>query len=190
MPFTATDLPGLTIFEPKVWGDYRGYFYESYNENTFKEAGIDATFVQDNEAKSSFGVLRGLHYQIPPFDMAKLVRVVEGEVLDVVVDIREDSPTYGQSFSIVLSAENKKQLFVPRGFAHGYVCLSETVIFCYKCDNFYSRVHEGGIIYNDPKLNIDWKLPHADLVISEKDHQLPLFNQHRKFGNTFAEFTV
>jgi len=184
MPFTATGLPGLTVFEPKVWGDYRGYFYESYNENTFKEGGIEATFVQDNEAKSSFGVLRGLHYQIPPFDMAKLVRVVEGEVLDVVVDIREDSPTYGQSFSIVLSAENKKQLFVPRGFAHGYVCLSETVIFCYKCDNFYSRIHEGGIIYNDPKLNIDWKVPHADLVISEKDHRLPLFNQHRKFLST------
>jgi dTDP-4-dehydrorhamnose 3,5-epimerase len=181
MPFTATNIEGLMVFEPKVWGDYRGYFFESYNENTFKAAGIDVTFVQDNEAKSSAGVLRGLHYQIGPLAMAKLVRVVEGEVLDVVVDIREDSATYGESFSILLSAENKKQLFVPRGFAHGYVCLSETVIFCYKCDNFYSRIHEGGIIYNDPSLNIDWKLPAQALVISEKDHQLPLFGQHRKY---------
>ena len=181
MPFTETSIPGLIVFEPKVWGDYRGYFFESYNQLTFQEAGIHVTFVQDNEAKSSYGVLRGLHYQIEPYAMAKLVRVIEGEVLDVVVDIREGSPTFGESFSIHLSAENKKQLFVPKGFAHGYVCLSETVIFSYKVDNFYSRVHEGGIIYNDPKLNIDWQINHEDMIISEKDHQLPLFNQHRKF---------
>jgi len=127
MPFIDTPIEGLKIFEPRVWGDERGYFYESYNENTFKEAGIDANFVQDNQARSVFGVLRGLHYQIPPFAQAKLVRVIEGEVLDVVVDIREGSATYGQTFSVLLSAENKKQLFVPRGFAHGYVVFLKTL---------------------------------------------------------------
>jgi dTDP-4-dehydrorhamnose 3,5-epimerase len=181
MPFIATPIKGLMIFEPTVWGDDRGYFYESYNENTFKEAGIDTQFVQDNQAKSVFGVLRGLHYQVPPFAQAKLVRVIEGEVLDVVVDIRENSATYGQTFSVILSAENKKQLFVPRGFAHGYVVLSETAEFFYKCDNFYSKAHEGSILYKDPILKIDWKIDLEKAILSEKDKINSLFGEHRKF---------
>ena len=181
MPFTKTDFPGLQIFEPKVWGDDRGYFYESFNANTFREAGILNDFVQDNQAKSSYGVLRGLHYQIGDMAQAKLVRVVEGEVLDVVVDIRPDSPMYGKSFSIRLSAENHKQLFVPRGFAHGYAVLSKTAIFCYKCDNFYSREHEGGVLYNDPSLKIDWQMDLKDALLSEKDVVQPLFGAHLPF---------
>ena len=181
MPFTKTDFPGLTIFEPKVWGDSRGYFYESFNANTFREAGILNDFVQDNQAKSSYGVLRGLHYQVGELAQAKLVRVVEGEVLDVVVDIRPDSPMYGKSFSIHLSAENHKQLFVPRGFAHGYAVLSESAIFCYKCDNFYSREHEGGIRFNDPQLEIDWQMDLKDAILSEKDLVQPFFGEHRAF---------
>ncbi len=180
MPFIDTPIQGLKIFEPRVWGDDRGYFYESYNENTFIEAGIDAKFVQDNQARSVFGVLRGLHYQVPPFAQAKLVRVIEGEVLDVVVDIREGSPTYGETFSIVLSAENKKQLFVPRGFAHGYVVLSDTAEFFYKCDNFYSKESEGSILYNDPTLKIDWKIDLEKAILSEKDTVNTPFGEHRK----------
>lgn len=180
MPFIDTEIEGLKVFEPKVWGDERGYFYESYNYNTFKAAGIDAQFVQDNQARSVFGVLRGLHYQVPPFAQAKLVRVIEGEVLDVVVDIREDSPTYGKTFSVLLSAENKKQLFVPRGFAHGYVVLSETAEFFYKCDNFYSKESEGSILYKDPTLNIDWKIDLDKAILSEKDNYNSLFGEHRK----------
>ncbi len=178
MPFHSTPLPGLFVFEPRVFEDDRGYFFESYNSNTFKDRGVSADFVQDNEAKSTYGVLRGLHYQTPPFAQAKLVRVVEGEVLDVVVDIREDSHTYGQWYSIRLSAENKKQLFVPRGFAHGYVVLSSTAIFCYKCDNFYSKPHEGGVLYNDPNLNIDWEIDLSQAILSEKDKKQPVFGQH------------
>jgi dTDP-4-dehydrorhamnose 3,5-epimerase len=139
MPFTDTHLPGVKIFEPRVFEDERGYFFEAFNQNTFSEAGMPNTFVQDNQARSVYGVLRGLHYQVPPFAQAKLVRVIEGKVLDVIVDLREDSPTYGQSLSVVLSAENKKQLFIPRGFAHGYLVLSPTAEFFYKCDNFYSK---------------------------------------------------
>ncbi len=180
MPFTDTPIAGLKIFEPKVWEDERGYFFESYNENTFKEAGINAKFVQDNQARSVYGVLRGLHYQVAPFAQAKLVRVLEGKVLDVVVDIRENSPSYGQTFSIELSAENKKQLFIPRGFAHGYVVLSETAEFFYKCDNFYSKVHEGSILYNDPMLNIDWQIDLENAILSEKDQINSLFGEHRK----------
>ncbi|MBL4648578.1 MAG: dTDP-4-dehydrorhamnose 3,5-epimerase, partial [Aureispira sp.] len=147
MPFIKTDFPGLIVFEPKVFGDHRGYFYESYNAKSFKEGGIEADFVQDNQARSTYGVLRGLHYQLGEHAQAKLVRVIEGTVLDVVVDLREGSPTYGQSYEIELSAENKRQLFVPRGFAHGYVVLSETAEFFYKCDNFYNKESEGGLIY-------------------------------------------
>jgi dTDP-4-dehydrorhamnose 3,5-epimerase len=181
MAFIETGIEGLTVFEPKVWGDERGYFYESYNYDTFRQAGINAVFVQDNLSRSSYGVLRGLHFQFGAFAQAKLVRCSHGEVLDVVVDIREGSPTYGQHFTILLSGENKKQLFVPRGFAHGFVVLSETAEFAYKCDNFYSRSHEGGIAFNDPKLNIDWQLDLAKAVLSEKDKVNPLFGQHIKF---------
>lgn len=180
MPFLNTPIPDLMIFEPKVWADDRGYFFESFNENAFREAGIDAHFVQDNQARSTYGVLRGLHYQVGTYAQAKLVRVLEGEVLDVVVDIREGSPSYGQSYSILLSAENKRQLFVPRGFAHGYVVLSETAEFFYKCDNFYSKAHEGGILYNDPSLSIDWKIDSSEAILSDKDKVNTPFGAHRK----------
>ena len=180
MPFQETGIADLLIFEPKVWGDHRGYFFEAFNEQTFAAAGISRPFVQDNQARSTKGVLRGLHYQTGVYAQAKLVRVLEGSVLDVVVDLRSDSPTYGQHFSILLSAENKKQLYVPRGFAHAYLVLSETAEFFYKCDNLYSKSHEGGILYNDPQLNIDWVLPKDTLILSEKDLLLPEFGKHLK----------
>jgi len=181
MPILDTPIEGLKIFEPKVFGDDRGYFFESYNSNTFKAAGIEASFVQDNQSRSVFGVLRGLHYQVPPFAQAKLVRVMEGEVLDVAVDIRPDSKTYGEWFSIVLSAENKKQLFIPRGFAHGFLVLSETAEFFYKCDNFYSKESEGCVLFNDPKLKIDWQIDMEKILLSEKDKLATRFGEHRKF---------
>lgn len=179
MPFIPTPIQDLMVFEPQVWPDERGYFFEAFNAQTFKAAGIEANFVQDNQARSTFGVLRGLHYQSEPFAQAKLVRVLEGEVLDVVVDIRPQSPTYGQSYSIRLSANNKKQLYVPRGFAHGYVVLSPTAEFFYKCDNFYSKAHEGGIHYNDPQLQIDWEIDLSEAILSEKDQVLPYFGEHK-----------
>jgi len=181
MPFIDTPLPDLKIFEPNVWNDDRGYFYESYNENTFLDADIHYNWVQDNQAKSSYGVLRGLHYQVGKNSQAKLVRVFQGEVLDVVVDIRPDSITYGQSYSLILSEENKKQLLVPRGFAHGYAVLSETAIFFYKCDNFYSKEDEGGILYNDVTLQIDWLIPTEKAILSDKDLKQPVFGEHRIF---------
>ena len=180
MPFLPTGIPDLQIFEPKVWEDERGYFFEAFNEQIFAEAGVTRPFVQDNQARSTFGVLRGLHYQMPPFAQAKLVRVLEGEVLDVALDLRPDSPTYGQHYSVVLSAKNKKQLYVPRGFAHGYLVLSETAEFFYKCDNFYVKSHEGGIIYNDPQLNIDWNIDPEKIILSDKDRILPAFGSHQK----------
>jgi dTDP-4-dehydrorhamnose 3,5-epimerase len=179
MPFIETGIKDLKIFEPQVWGDDRGYFFESFNSNTFKEAGIEANFVQDNQARSTYGVLRGLHYQVGEHAQAKLVRVFEGTVLDVVVDLRPDSDTYGQHLGVELSATNKRQLFVPRGFAHGYVVLSPTAEFFYKCDNFYHKESEGGLIYNDPTLNIDWKIDLTDAKLSEKDLLLPIIGQHR-----------
>ena len=178
MPFSTTPIPDLLVFEPRIFFDDRGYFFESYNQNTWKEAGLNVEFVQDNQARSTIGVLRGLHYQTGDYAQAKLVRVVEGEVLDVAVDIRPDSPAYGQWFSIRLSAENKKQLFVPRGFAHGYIVLSDTAEFTYKCDNFYSKEHEGGLRYDDPDLDIDWEFDLAQTIVSDKDQQLPFFGKH------------
>ena len=177
--FIETGFPGLILFEPKVIGDDRGYFFESYSLRDFHRGGISVAFVQDNQARSGYGVWRGLHYQVAPYAQAKLVRVTEGEVLDVVLDLRPHSPTYGQSYSVVLSAENKRQLFVPRGFAHGYVVLSETAEFFYKCDNYYSRPHEGGLCYDDPALNIDWQIPAGDILLSEKDRLWPKFGEHR-----------
>ena len=147
--------------------------------NSFKAAGINKPYVQDNQARSTYGVLRGLHYQIGEHAQGKLVRVIEGSVLDVVVDLREGSPTYGKHFSIELSLENKRQLFVPRGFAHGYVVLTETAEFFYKCDNFFNKESEGGILYNDPQLNIDWKVDLNDVILSEKDKLLPVLGEHR-----------
>jgi len=181
MPFIPTPIPDLVIFEPKIWRDDRGYFFESYNEATFKTAGIPNKFVQDNQALSTYGVLRGLHYQLPPYTQAKLVRVIQGEVLDVVVDIRENSITYGQSFTIRLSDANKKQLFVPKGFAHGYVVLSDTAVFAYKCDNLYSKPHDAGLYFNDPKLKIDWQIDLDKAILSEKDKIQPKFGEHKPY---------
>lgn len=175
MPFTDTHIPGLFVFEPQVFADARGYFFESFNLKTFSDKGIREAFVQDNQSSSSYGVLRGLHYQLAPYAQAKLVRVISGEVLDVAVDIRQGSPTFGEHFSIVLSAENKKQLYIPRGFAHGFVVLSERAEFFYKCDNFYSKEHDAGIIFSDAQLGIDWKVPAEKLIISDKDKILPAF---------------
>lgn len=185
MPFYETSFPGLYLYEPKVFGDERGYFFESYNENTFKDAGINIDFVQDNQARSVYGVLRGLHYQQAPYAQTKLVRVLEGEILDVVVDIRSGSPTYGKVYTAVLSAENKKQLLVPKGFAHGYAVLSSTAEVFYKCDEFYHKECEGGILYNDPELKIDWGIALDKAIISEKDTQLKTFSEadhHFIFG--------
>lgn len=164
-----TGIPDLYIIQPTVHGDDRGYFMESFSDQWFRENIAETTFVQDNESKSSRGVLRGLHFQNPPMAQAKLVRVVQGTVLDVAVDLRKKSPTYGQHFAIELSAENKKQLFVPRGFAHGFSVLSETAVFSYKVDNFYSQELEQGIQWNDPTLSIDWGLPLSEIRLSEKD---------------------
>ncbi|MCX5778237.1 MAG: dTDP-4-dehydrorhamnose 3,5-epimerase [Elusimicrobia bacterium] len=175
MPFMPTKLPGVIIFEPKVFGDSRGYFFESYNADVFKQAGIDAVFVQDNESRSNYGVLRGLHFQRAPHAQAKLVRVAQGKVLDVVVDIRKDSPQCGQWISVELSAENRRQLFVPRGYAHGFVSLSNEVVLLYKCDNFYHPPSEAGIRYDDATLNIDWQIPRLDISVSAKDAALPVW---------------
>ncbi len=170
MNFIPTKLEGCFIIEPNIIRDERGYFMESFNEKTFQNGvGQEVHFVQDNQSYSSKGVLRGLHYQTSEHSQAKLVRVLTGEVLDVAVDIRPDSPTYGQYESVVLSGENQKQFFVPRGFAHGFLVLSDTAVFFYKCDNFYNKESEGGIIYNDKTINIDWNFPSERLIISEKD---------------------
>lgn len=174
MAFFDTHIPGLFVFEPNVFADERGYFYESYNAKVFLEKNISLSFVQDNQSKSSYGVLRGLHFQTNPMSQAKLVRVISGEVLDVAVDLRIGSPTYKSQYSIILSAENKKQLFIPRGFAHGFVVLSDSAEFFYKCDNYYSREHDGGIYFNDPTLQIDWMIPSDKLIVSEKDKALPM----------------
>jgi dTDP-4-dehydrorhamnose 3,5-epimerase len=176
MPFVKTDIEGLVVFEPKVFPDSRGYFFEAYNEQTFAAEGVDIRFVQDNQSKSSYGVIRGLHYQLSPFAQTKLVRVLEGSILDVAVDIRAGSPTYGRHFAIELSADNKKQLLIPHGFAHGFSVLTETAIVLYKCDQFYNKQSEAGIIYNDPSLNIDWKIPADKAIVSDKDISLPVFS--------------
>lgn len=171
-----TKLKGCLIIEPQVFKDKRGYFVESFNKKKFKEStGISIDFVQDNESKSSKGVLRGLHYQRGNFAQAKLVRVISGSVLDVAVDLRTDSKTFGEHVSVILSGENKTQLYVPRGFAHGFLVLEDDTTFCYKCDNYYNKESEAGIIYNDKDLSIDWNLPNMDLIISEKDQILPTF---------------
>lgn len=179
MPFLTTPIPDLLIFEPQVWHDERGYFFESYNRKTWQDAGLEVDFVQDNQARSTQGVLRGLHYQTGEMAQAKLVRAVEGEVFDVAVDLRPDSATYGKWYGILLTSENKRQLFVPRGFAHGYVVLSETAEFAYKCDNYYSKANEGGLRYDDPQLNIDWNFDLTEVLVSEKDRELPFFGAHR-----------
>jgi len=177
MKFTKTSIEGLVIIDPTVFGDNRGYFLESYNEKEFKEVIGNVSFVQDNESKSSKGVLRGLHFQKSPFAQAKLVRCIEGKVLDVVVDIRKNSKTYGQYFTTELSGENKKQVFIPRGFAHGFLVLSDSAIFAYKVDNTYAPEHDAGIRWNDPIVNIQWGLSESEVLVSDKDAQLPFFNE-------------
>lgn len=181
MQITKTKFDGLYILEPKLWGDDRGYFFESYSQQTLAEAGIDIVFVQDNEAMSTKGVLRGLHYQVDGSAQSKLVRVSKGEVLDVAVDIRPQSPTYGQHISVIISDKNKKQMLIPKGFAHGYVVLSETAVFQYKCDTFYDREAEGGVLYSDAQLAIDWILPQHSLTISDKDKKQPTFGSHKAY---------
>jgi len=175
-----TKLKGCFVLEPAVFTDERGYFMESFNEKRFNAAIENkVNFIQDNQSFSSKGVIRALHYQIGEHAQAKLVRVLSGIVLDIAVDLRKDSPTFGEYFSIELSGENKKQLFIPRGFGHGFVVLSDTAEFFYKCDNYYNKESEGGIIFSDPTLNIDWKLPHDQLIVSEKDQILPTLDNAR-----------
>ncbi|WP_408047654.1 dTDP-4-dehydrorhamnose 3,5-epimerase [Tenacibaculum crassostreae] len=175
MIFTKTELAEVVLIEPKVFGDQRGYFFESFNQKEFEEHIELKNFVQDNESKSTFGALRGLHFQKPPFAQAKLVRCIQGKILDVVVDVRKNSLTYGKYITVELSGENKKQLFIPRGFAHGFVTLSDEAVFAYKVDNWYAPEYDSGIIWNDPTLNIDWKIDKEKVIISSKDQQLSKF---------------
>ena len=178
MNIIKTEIEGPLIVEPRVFGDARGYFFESYNARDFAAAtGLEINFVQDNESASSHGVVRGLHFQLPPYAQAKLVRVVEGEVLDVAVDIRRGSATYGRHVAVALSADNKRQFFIPKGFAHGFAVLSQRAVFQYKCDEYYHPEAEGAIAWDDPALAIDWHLPPADVTLSDKDRHHPLFNQ-------------
>ena len=177
MNFIKTEIEGVYIIEPKVFGDNRGYFFESYNEKEFKENGLDYTFVQDNESKSKKGVLRGLHFQ-KTYPQAKLVRVLEGEVFDVAVDLRKDSKTYGKWVGVILSSENKRQFMIPRGFAHGFVVLSESATFTYKCDEFYHPEDEGGLMWNDEDINIEWPYE-GEVLLSEKDKKHPSLKESK-----------
>lgn len=174
MNIIATAIPDVKIIEPKVFGDSRGYFFESFSQQKFSELVEETVFVQDNESKSSYGVVRGLHYQLPPFTQAKLVRVVSGAVLDIAVDIREGSPTFGQHVAMELSEANKRMAYVPKGFAHGFSVLSEEAVFSYKCDNYYQPSHERGIRFDDPALKIDWQIAPERMVFSQKDKESPL----------------
>ena len=172
MKLTLTPIKDLVVIEPKVFEDSRGYFFEAYNKNTFHELGLDYDFVQDNQSYSTKGVLRGLHFQ-KQYPQAKLVRVLEGEVFDVAVDLRKDSPTYGKWYGVTLSAENKKMFMIPRGFAHGFLVLSGTAVFSYKCDDFYHPNDEGGIMYNDPDIGVEWPKIDSEYILSEKDRKHP-----------------
>lgn len=173
MNVIKTEIEGIVIIEPRIFNDARGYFFESFSERDFCKEVREVRFVQDNESKSSYGVLRGLHFQKPPFCQSKLVRVIKGAVLDVAVDIRKGSPTFGKHVAVELTEDNHRQFFVPRGFAHGFSVLSDEVIFQYKCDNFYAPQSEGAIAWNDPDLNIDWRIPAEKVILSEKDKNHP-----------------
>lgn len=178
MEVIKTEIEGVVIIEPKIFGDKRGYFFESFNAAEFaRKVGVNTVFVQDNESKSKYGVLRGLHFQKGEFAQSKLVRVVEGRVIDVAVDIRRGSPTFGKHVAVELSKENKRQLFIPRGFAHGFAVLSEEAVFQYKCDNLYAPDHEGAIAWNDPKIDIDWQIRPEDAILSEKDKKHPTLDE-------------
>lgn len=179
MPFIPTKIKDVVVFEPRIFTDDRGYFFETYNEKLFNDNGITAKFVQDNQSKSSYGVIRGLHFQKGEHAQAKLVRVLQGSVLDVAVDLRAGSETYGKYVAVELSDVNNLQLFIPRGFAHGFSVLSRTAVFAYKCDNLYCKESEGGIDCNDPDLGIDWQIPAEDRVLSEKDKLHPLFKDFK-----------
>jgi len=178
MKITETGIKDLVVIEPRIFDDARGYFFESYSSYKLSEHDIKTVFVQDNESKSTYGVLRGLHYQVEPKAMTKLLRVTRGKILDIAVDIRKDSETFGHHFSIELSEDNKKQLYIPKGFAHGFVVLSEIAIVNYKCDEFYSKEHETGIMWNDAELAIDWKINLEDAILSEKDKRQSTFKDH------------
>lgn len=172
MEITKTEIEGLLILQPKIWRDERGYFFESFREDVFKKLNLDLNFVQDNQSLSQKGTIRGLHFQKAPYEQGKLVRVIQGKVLDVALDIRKNSATYGKYYAIELSAENQTQFFIPPGFAHGFSTLEDNTIFCYKCTNYYDKSSEGGVLYNDPALGIDWKV--EGLFVSEKDKELPV----------------
>ena|SRR5271166_536997 len=174
MNISYTGIPGLCILEPVVYEDSRGYFYESFNEDKLREKGLSYAFVQDNQSKSIYGVIRGLHYQLDPYAQTKIIRVLEGSIYDLVVDIRKGSPTFGKSFGIELTSDNKKQLYIPKGFAHGFSVLSHVAVILYKCDCLYAPGSEGGIRYDDPLLNIDWKINRSTAIVSQKDMNLPL----------------
>ena len=175
MEVIKTDIEGVVILEPRIFKDARGYFFESFSAREFEEKVFRTTYVQDNESYSSYGVVRGLHFQKPPFTQAKLVRVIKGAVLDVAVDLRKGSPTYGKHVAVELTENNHRQLFIPHGFAHGFAVLSDEVLFQYKCDNYYAPLSEGGIRWNDPDLQIDWRIPADQVVLSEKDTRHPMF---------------
>ncbi len=175
MNIIKTDIPDLLILEPRVFEDPRGYFFESFNQKAVEENGLKYKFVQDNQSKSVYGVIRGLHYQIEPYSQTKLIRVLQGMIVDVAVDIRKGSPTFGDIFTLELSDENKRQLLVPKGFAHGFSVISETAVVLYKCDEFYNKDSERGIFFNDPELKIDWQVDMKNAVVSEKDRMLPHF---------------
>jgi dTDP-4-dehydrorhamnose 3,5-epimerase len=177
MKVIATQIPKVLIFEPDVFGDNRGYFFESFRQDIFEKHVGKIYFTQDNQSKSGFGVLRGLHFQRPPFTQAKLVQCLQGEVLDIAVDIRIGSPTYGRHVPVRLSESNHRQIYIPGGFAHGFVVLSETAVFSYKCDNYYNSDADGGLAWNDPEINIDWVLSSNDIKLSEKDKKLPPLSQ-------------
>ena len=180
MKITPSDIPDCLIIEPQVFGDERGYFFESWNKERFHAHGLDMEFVQDNQSMSMKGVLRGLHFQAPPFAQGKLVRVIQGSVLDVAIDIRKSSPTYGQSVSILLSGDNKKMFWIPEGFAHGFVTLEDNTIFSYRCTEVYNKASEGGVLWNDPDLGIDWGVDTP--ILSDKDQAAPLF---KNFNSPF-----
>ena len=188
MNFIKTDIDGVYIIEPKIWPDARGYFFESYNKKIFDEAGLIYDFVQDNQSKSSYGTIRGLHFQKGEFSQAKLVRAIEGTVLDVAVDLRAGSKTFGKHVAVELSAENNRQLMIPRGFAHGFVVLSEEVLFAYKCDNHYMPSHERGIAFDDPALGIDWRVKVDNFILSPKDTRNPLLKDAEVFDVAKPEY--
>lgn len=177
MNVITTEIEGVVIIEPKVFLDNRGYFFESFSQKMFEQEVCKTTFMQDNESKSVYGVIRGLHYQLPPYAQAKLVRVVQGVVLDVCVDLRKNSSTFGKSVAVELSAENRRQFFIPKGFAHGFAVLSAEAVFQYKCDGYYAPGYEGGIRFDDEQLGIDWQIPVKDRIISDKDLQLAGFKE-------------